>query len=144
MDAEKEIKSWGLPEYFKAMELRYKFESGSHFFLIDKKNEKRFEMDFDTCPRAFRRANGEEDIMLKFVYVPLPEDRRNGVCSFFLKKLLEYCKVLDIHSISLAVGSTPQAIPGFYEGNQMVQADLKKFYEKYLGCDSDIDLRIIL
>lgn len=125
------IQSWGLPEYYKDKNIKYSFNRLGDFYLVDEENKKRFEMRFQSIENPSGMFPQKEDeLSLFYIHVFDPQDRKKGIASFYLKKLEDYCKELNITTISLSVGNMPNEKNRYVDvqvGNHLEKDDLKKF-----------------
>lgn len=138
------IQSWGLPEYYKDKNIKYSFNRSGDFCLVDVENKKRFEMKITSIENSSRMFPQKENkLNLIYIHVVDPQDRQKGIASFYLKKLVDYCKELKITTISLSVGNMPDENNPYVEvlvGNHLKKDDLKNFYKKYLGTEIQLEM----
>lgn len=139
MELNERIQAWGLPEYYKDKKIRYDFNCPGDFYLVDEENKRRFEMRFRSIENPSRLFPQKTDeLSLNYIHVVDPQDRKKGIASFYLKKLVDYCKELNITTISLSVGNMPDENNEHVEvlvGNHLKKNDLKHFYKKHLGTE---------
>lgn len=145
MNLNEKIQAWGLPEYFKDKKVHYIFNHPGDFYLVDEENKKRFEMRFQSIENSSRMFPQEDDeLSLIYIHTVDPQDRKEGIASFYLKKLVDYCKELNITTISLSVGNMPDQNNQYVDvlvGNHLKKDDLKKFYMKHIG--TEIQLKML-
>lgn len=148
MDMKEKIKSWGIPEALYNEEVEYHFEEGMEteygekFVLKNKKGKELFVMDFLSPSENLIRAFDEESNYLKiqFIYVPDINYRRKGIASFFLDKLVQFAKEINVTEIHLNIAPNQKGIEGYSLENAMNKKQLRKYYEKHLGYAPSIEL----
>lgn len=138
------IQSWGVPEYYKDKNIKYSFNRPGDFCLVDVENKKRFEMKIISIENSNRIFPQKEDeLNLIYIHVVDPQDRKKGIASYYLKKLVDYCKELNITTISLSVGNMPDENNPYVDvlvGNHLKKDDLKNFYKKHLGIEMKLEM----
>lgn len=133
------VEDWGLPEYFKGKDLilEYFCDLGS-LKITDKEGNLKFEMDF-ICQGSIYRDSAisqkREEINLNYIHVVEPEDRKKGVASFYLFRLIELCKANEITTVTLCVARSSDTCNAIKNENCLKHEELIKFYEKHLGED---------
>lgn len=146
MELNERIISWGIPEYYKDKNIKYSFNRLGDFYLVDEENKKRFEMIFQSIENLSRMFPKPKDILvLDWIQVVKPEDRKKGVASYYLKKLIEYCTELNITTIELSAINMKNTNDksDAVKGNHLGKSELIDFYKKNIEQDGGLMLNII-
>lgn len=145
MELKERVKSWGLPEYFSDKGIEYSVNESGHFCLIDKAGDRRFEMRFTSFENDKGMFPIERDVLtLIWIQIVRPEDRNKGVATYYLDKLVSYCKDLSITTIELIVGDINNKSKEFSDtipGNHLEQQELLEFYKKHIEVNGGIELK---
>ncbi|ROY48076.1 hypothetical protein [Enterococcus hirae] len=145
MELNERVLSWGMPEYFEDKGIKYNIKKPGHFFLIDEYGEERFEMYFISTENEMRAFPQPADSLdLSWIHVFKPEDRKKGVASYYIRKLVEYCKELNITNITLSVvdmdkGDTNEKSDAV-KGKHLRKLELINFYKKHIEIEGGLNL----
>ncbi|EPB3092489.1 MULTISPECIES: GNAT family N-acetyltransferase [Enterococcus] len=145
MELNERVISWGMPEFFADKGIEYRINKPGDFYLIDKEGNKRFEMDFTSFENPCRAIPQPKDtLVLNWIQVVKPEDRKKGIASYYLKKLVEYCTELSITTIELSVINmdNTNGKSDAIEGNHLGESELIDFYERHIERDGGLILKI--
>ncbi|EOH1319541.1 hypothetical protein ACLRLM_000095 [Enterococcus hirae] len=146
MELNERVLSWVIPEYFADKDIEYKINKPGHFFLVDREGNERFEMYFNSLENKTRAIPQQDNnLELSKIHVFRPEDRKKGVSSYYLNKLVEYCIELNITTISLTVvdmNNTNDKSDAI-KGNHLRKSELIDFYKKHIEQDGGLMLNII-
>ncbi|MBO0423873.1 GNAT family N-acetyltransferase [Enterococcus plantarum] len=153
------ITNFGVPSILKDRDIKFCFSDslgdrsligiGCHikpdkdsvkFFLYDQNShESIFTMDFyirKHSSRAFPdNDNGNSTLYLQHIGTN-QELRKNGIATFYMSKLVEFCTNNNIKSITLNI-----AVPSKKLKNALSKSELIKFYKSF--ATNDVDIRII-
>lgn len=150
-DIEDIIKRWGVPPVWKGEAVTFKFKTASmdsyaaKFTIVDSNQTPLFTMDFFKPSDRFNSMGGDNrKIMeLALIHTHRPSDRKKGISTFYIRKLVDFCVRNGFQVIKLNVCADQQGIEGYSKENALNQDELIQFYQKVLD-DPRMDRPIIL
>jgi GNAT superfamily N-acetyltransferase len=148
-DMKEYIKSWGLPDCLKDCSSEYEYKFSPHGiintneaeeYLYDDRNFKfsiwnpptglaLFTMDFFKTPIQYSSKN--PFIILELIYVHLPEWRKNGIASYYIKKLIQYAIEEKMDCIKVTPIADAVNFKNFDLSNALSQQELVDYYKKW-------------
>lgn len=146
MELNERVISWGIPEFFADKVIKYRINKPGDFCLVDKKDNKLFEMDFTSFENPYRAFPQPKDTLaLNWIQVVKPEDRNKGVASYYLKKLVEYCIELSITTIELSAIDMDKTTgkSDAIEGSHLDKSELIDFYKRHIERDGGLVLNLL-
>lgn len=134
-----EVKLWGMPKTLEKenfqfyLDEEYSDHEHAKFYINDNKGNEMFMFRCAYIDNRKYSANYKDYMYLEEICVCDPKYRKNGIASFYLKKLKQMCISNDIKEIRLTLCTSKEDID--YERGYTNNKTLREFYNKFLGCE---------